>query len=382
MDKISEALAIATKNLRSCYGEEGIYAGLHHFKDYWARDSFFASLGALSLKDHSIVKKNLSLFLSNTSYLYQLPLRIGRSDFGIALTLFGIDLKEKKEPRYHFFSKGFVPVDQNSLFIITFHEYIKKTVDLKFLSENIEVIEKIMDWNFLKDKDNDLLIEENGFCSWADSINKQGKVLYSNVCHAHALLCLSELFKILKDKTRSEKYRRLHIEVKKRINELFWSGEHYIDWIDGDKINNYFSTDGNILSIIWDVADKIKAKHIEEYSQVFDLHDVPSQVVHPNYPKRLVSTQVKLIWLSDYHNGVSWLFLGALSALAKNKIGLRKEALVILEKMADTIIKHGGVYEIYEKTGNPVNRLFYKSEVPFAWSSGLFAYAVKEILRT
>jgi glycogen debranching enzyme len=319
--------------------------------------------------------------MGNANKTCQLPLRIGRSDFSIALSVFGFDLKKKKKPRYHFFY-GFTPVDQNSLFVIALHEYIKKTGEVDFLSENIPKVEKIMEWNFLQDKDGDLLIEENGYSTWADSINKKGKVLYSNVCHAHALYCLSELFKRLKDEKQSEKYSSLHCKVKEKINAIFWSGEYYIDWIDDGKIHNYFSTDGNILAIIWNIADKTKARHIEECSHIFDINDVPSQAVHPSYPNNLVSAQVKLIGLSDYHNGVSWLFLGALNALAKNKLGMRKEATQILEKMAELIVKHKGVYEIYEKDGKPVKRLFYRSEFPFAWSSGLFIYAAKEIIRT
>ncbi len=60
-------------------------------------------------------------------------------------------------------------------------------------------------------------------------------------------------------------------------------------------------------------------------------------------------------------------------------VGMKKEALALLEKIASLIIGSNGVYEIYEKTGKPVNRLIYKAEFPFAWSSGLFVYAVKRL---
>jgi hypothetical protein len=45
------------------------------------------------------------------------------------------------------------------------------------------------------------------------------------------------------------------------------------------------------------------------------------------------------------------------------------------------ILENKGVYEVYDKTGKPVKRIIYKSEYPFAWSSGLLIYAAKEILR-
>ncbi len=43
------------------------------------------------------------------------------------------------------------------------------------------------------------------------------------------------------------------------------------------------------------------------------------------------------------------------------------------------IVKYNGVYEVYEKDGTPLKRIFYRSEHPFAWSAGLFLYA-SEIL--
>ena len=59
MDRIKEAYGIAVKNLRSCYADHGIIAGLNQFNDYWARDAFYASFGALELKDFLVVKKLL-----------------------------------------------------------------------------------------------------------------------------------------------------------------------------------------------------------------------------------------------------------------------------------------------------------------------------------
>ena len=41
--KIKQAYNVAKNDLRACYGKQGINAGLNHFKDYWARDAFFAS---------------------------------------------------------------------------------------------------------------------------------------------------------------------------------------------------------------------------------------------------------------------------------------------------------------------------------------------------
>lgn len=378
MNVVKQAFDIAKKELRDCYGEQGIYAGLHQFKDHWARDSFFASYGALAIKDYKIVKENLLHFLNNRGKDNQIPLRIGKTAVGIALSYFGIrSVDFTRLPIFTSDKSHGKPLDQNSLFIISAYEYVKNSKDGKFLMDNILDFEKIILWNFTHA--DDLLIEEKYYCNWADSVKKRGKVLYTNVCHCHALNSMGKLFLLAKDKKKSKKYLNIHAKVKKKINELFWSGEHYLDWIDQDITYNYFSTDGNILAILWDIADNAKSKHIEEASHIFDINDVPSQCVHPNYPINLISVQIRMLGLKDYHNGLSWIWLGCINALAKQKLGMKQEAKEILERIAGLIIKYNGVYEIYEKTGKPVRRWIYKAEQPFAWSSGLFVYATKSI---
>jgi len=379
MDKVKAALNIAKRDLRACYGEEGIFAGLHQYKDYWVRDSMFASFGSIAIKDYGIVKKNISLFLNSMNKKSQIPLRVGRRFHKIFLGFFGI--KFKRSPLYTFDFNNKNSVDQNSLVIISAYNYYKKTKDKEFILKNLEKLDKAMSWNFYRDINKDLLIEEDGLTNWTDSVKKKGTILYSNVCHCHALFCISELFKEFKLKEKSKMYLHLHNKVKDKINEIFWTGEHYMDWFDNINHYNYFSTDGNFLAIIWDIADKEKARHIEEAAHIFDLNEIPSQCVHPNYGSSLIGWHAKVAGIKDYHNGLSWLWLGCINALAKYKIGMKKEAIAILKKIADIIVKYDQVYEVYEKNGKPVKRLTYRTEYPFAWSSGLFVHAVKKIIK-
>ena len=48
--------------------------------------------------------------------------------------------------------------------------------------------------------------------------------------------------------------------LKLQINEKFWNGQYFSDWIHKGKVNNYFSTDGNLLAILWGIADKKQSK--------------------------------------------------------------------------------------------------------------------------
>ena len=64
---IEKAYEIALEDLRSCYTKEGILASHVNFSDYWARDTFWASLGMLETKDPekiTRVQKSIELFLN------------------------------------------------------------------------------------------------------------------------------------------------------------------------------------------------------------------------------------------------------------------------------------------------------------------------------
>lgn len=379
MTNIVKANQIAVKSLRRGYKEEGIVAGAHHYTDYWARDSFYASLGALALGDYEIVKKNLNLYLSYQRDDGQLPMKVGDSRLLCLLRILGFRIRGKRVPAYSEDKARTIPMDQNSLLVICFYNYIKETSDMPFLRENIHRIEQCIQWSLAQDRDNDLILEEGLQASWTDSLKKRGKVLYSNICHCHALYCISKLFELLKEGEKQNIYLDLYKKTKQQINKLFWNGSYFIDWID-EKRHDYFSTDGNVLSMVWNIADQEQSKNIQHCIKKFGINKfVPSLTNMPKYPSNLCSLLLRIGGLKDYHNGLCWLWLGCLDAVAKYKTGMQEEAAALLERIADIIVKYDDVFEVYEKSGRPVHRLLYKSEYHFAESSGLFIWAYREI---
>ena len=81
--------------------------------------------------------------------------------------------------------------------------------------------------------------------------------------------------------------------------------------------------------------------------------------------------------MGDYHNGLHWLWIGCIDAVAKFKANNHKQAKHLLFTIAKKIVEFEGVFEVYFE-GKPVKRLFYSSEQHFAWSSGLFVWACHE----
>ena len=135
--EMQQAFAIASEKLRECYGEEGIRAGKNQFNNYWARDGFFSTFGAVHLHDYEIVKRMLDLFLTYQRKNGHLPRSLSRSPWIRALTM-GLRMHMKE----HYF-KGFLTYysrDQNALFIIATWEYMKKSKDHNFVVKNFEKI--------------------------------------------------------------------------------------------------------------------------------------------------------------------------------------------------------------------------------------------------
>lgn len=361
-ESLSSALEIAKRDLRECYTEQGILAGRAHFQQYWARDSFFASLGANSLGDFEPVKKNLQLFLD-----LQQP-------NGLIPALITKNLKPKFKPLILS-----TPVDANALFIIATVDYARKSRDRVFIENNFKKISLAMEWLFSKDRDKDNLIEEGFLANWADTILKHGEVLYSNCCYYHALKEFAFLAEYLGVKMIAREYEKRAEATKLALNLKFWENEYYYDWIGFTK-HNYFASDGNVLSIAWGVATQHRAERIEEFIEKEQLNRVPMKTNTPLYPFWKVVPMLLPMRAYYYHNGFSWPWIGCMNAIALNRIGQKEKALEELNKLAWQINEYCVTHEVFDKNNEPVESFWLKSEKPFAWTAGLFIRAVHEVL--
>jgi glycogen debranching enzyme len=370
---IEKAFNMALTTLRNRYTKTGIIAGKTHFSDIWLRDSCFASLGSLSVGDTNIVKTNLTTVLKFIKDDGQIPLRVGQKHMFLKFLGFTGQTKAR-----FIEDKGVsIPTDSNSLFLIIAEKYISQTNDLQFAEQYFAKLKLAINWNFTMDQDNDLLIEEGPYANWADSLRKRGKVLYTNVLHFAALDSFSKICALVSNKKEATHYNELKNLVKDKINQLFWNGNYFIDWIHKHK-HSYFSTDGNVLAIIFNLADSQQSSSIQQCIHEFDLdHAFSTETNFPKYKGKHIFPLFYPINMYDYHNGLQWLWIGCADAVAKHQAGLTTEAEELLTRMAKKIIKYRGVYEVYYDN-KPLKRLIYKSEQGFAWSSGMFVWACKE----
>ena len=369
---IEKAAQLAESTLHSTFSNKGINAGGSHFSDLWVRDACFAGIGALSHNLQIEVKRSLETMAKNCKEDGQLPLRIGSKYF--FLKYLGLS-KNNDEPMY-FEDKysGSIPMDSNSLFIILLHQYTETTQDSNFLQQHFFIALKAMNW-LISHTNSESLITETPYSGWADSLKKKGMVLYTNVLYLKALQSMYELSNKLEQDHLCHRFQKRYLTSLERFNDLFWKETYFSD-IHPNQCGEIFSTDGNLLAIYFDIATPAQANHI--FSTISSKGIDKSFCIEtnvPKYPFSMIYTPFHFIRLQDYHNGLKWLWIECLYILCKEKCGLQHEARTRLLELSKKILEYNGIYEVYESSGKPVKRLFYKSESCFSWSSGLFLAA-------
>ncbi len=359
---VKNAYEIALNDLRRCYTSKGIVAGRRskRLHQYWARHGFFASMGSLFLRDIEQVKRNLQLFASM------------QKGSGVVPNQISLDLK----PRYKLLVGSVI--DSTALFVIALAAYVRKTGDVEFATGMFPKARKATLFLLSKDRDGDGLIEERVFANWAETVLKFGNVLYTNCCFYKALQDFAFLASLLKRPALQKQFESLAKKTKEKINSLFWEGNYYIDWIDFRR-HDFFSADGNLLAIDFDIADRAQGQMILNKVKQEQMSKVPLKTNFPLYPLWRIPPTLLPLLEYNYHNGFSWPWLGCLNAIGLHKVGWRREAKQTLKSVANLINQSGIAHEVFDEKGRPVNGLFLKSERPFAWTAGFFVRAVHEL---
>ena len=374
MENINKAFEISKTVLRDAYNNNGIKAGQTHFSDVWIRDSCFAGWGAIEIDDISIVENFLIYTLNNMNAKGQCPLRIGQINFLLKY----IGIKGKQGPTFIEDKYVSIPMDSNSLTIILFYKYLKKSKNTELGIRFYNKLKNAILWYKHYKKNN--LVVEGHYAGWADSIKKKGHVLYTNALYYEALKSMGKIAEMFNFKTDTQLFNEMSGKVKKQINSVFWNGTYLNDWVDGKKQKKTFSMEGNMLAILFGIISKDKINKICNYvlsSKMITPYGCP--VVYKKYSWYEVYAPFLFIGLKNYHNGLIWFWISCIAGIAFFKNGYEKEGLDLLNKIAIKINKDKTIYEVYTKKGKPMNNLFYKSEEGFAWSAGLFVWAYQEL---
>lgn len=373
---IDKAYNIAIRDLRSDYGQLGIYAGPRNHHEYWARDSFFASFGSLALGDNGQVLENLKLFKTFQGLDGEIPLRVEERSH--PLGLLGINTHYKK-PLGKFRSSqpwSTHAIDPTALYIISAKNYFDITKDNSWLKDATTSLEKAGKWILLQ-MDSKGLISEGYVGNWADNIFKNGNVLYSNVLCFEALKNLSELLR----GNLSVQFNKHSLNLKQNIINHFYDEKlkYFVDWIGKSGfVYRDFAPDGNILAIIYGVADLKTSEHILKYISYEHLDTYSLSA-----PQNIVWWQKLLtnIIFGPYNLNNKFTWWECYLALAKIKVGDIDGAKKDLLDLSKLIVKYDTVYEILDSKARPVHYGIYRSEKAIAWTSGMFVYAYRQLFK-
>lgn len=379
---VAAAVDVATRDLRACYTDDGIIAGLRHFYDLWARDCLFACLGALSLGDVEIVRSTLKTLAVRQRADGLIPYVVRRGPMSLQ-RYYGQE-KRWDEPRPEYeqrLSRALVP-DGSLLFPIVLRRYVEHTGNNPFLFDLWPALVKNMGWCLSRLDDKGLFVEGK-YCEWMDSVGKQGNTLWSNIL----------LQKMLRDMqwlavAGNRADVKVSIESASQTHQVallhFFYPEdgRFVDWIDDkNKAHLYLASHSQLLALNFGLLPDEKALSILDYIEQNCLADFTVHSNHPRYPWHRVSPINILGGVADYQNqGCLWLQPGILYARALALHGKPEEARTQLDRIAKRIVNDGSVHEVFEPTtGKPLERFFYQSETPFAWSAGLFLDTAKAI---
>lgn len=129
---------------------------------------------------------------------------------------------------------GYYPdIDSTSLSLAAMAKTIQVTENKGLYERYREVLIKGLEFLNTRDSNDDLLLEQLENEDWADSLLRNGCVLYSNATYLIALDWIYEASKFFHDKKLYVALESKIGEVGKKIVDRFWQNDHFIEYIDG-----------------------------------------------------------------------------------------------------------------------------------------------------
>lgn len=369
---------IQTRFLARGLDKQILHAGYRNFRECWARDFSFAAYGLIAMKQYKVVSDTLDAFFWHQKENGQLPIKL--YSMGVVKrflhSFLGREQPTEKilKPKY-ISGHGTPSLDGHTLLIISALHYAYKSNDKDFLQKYWGQLSHALKWlqNYHKD-DRDILLNQDAYADWVDSVARRGCVLYTNVIYWKALRDMARAAASLDLKNEAIHYVTEAEGMSRTINERLWRSELGY-FATSDSLDN-LSSDGNLLSIAWGLATPEQAESILQVMKEAGMSEpVPTRVVHPSYPMKLVAIENRLGGLSNYHTDASWLWLGAWHLVALTRSGKMDEAKQVLERMVDVVVKDRQINEVHGPDGEPLSSIWYKPEAPLTWNAGMILYA-------
>ncbi|MBU2577026.1 MAG: hypothetical protein KKF50_04860 [Nanoarchaeota archaeon] len=353
---LAEAYRQAVGTIDKCITPKGLYAsgGEKGYKGVWSRDSFITLLCVSSLQD----KKYQRVFERSLSTLAK-----AQGDHGqIPNAVLGFEGKKKQV--------DFGSIDSSLWFIIGHYVY-KKVFGPKMFRRHKRKIKKALTWLSYQDIGEDGMLVQLPTTDWQDAFpHRYGKTLNTQALDYKVLRLIGEL----------KKAKKLKEKVNLVEGTRLWNGDYYwaYRWKNHNKykeIGEWFDSLGNLLAIIFDLADKKMANKI--------LNHIKKKRIAFPYPIKTIDPPIKKgspYWQdyyldcdagtpTHYSNGGIWPFIGGFYVLALIKTKKFKEAKRALMSLAKSNIKENSFPEWIDPISRKTHGVYQ------AWSAGVYIFA-------
>lgn len=412
MNLIDEARARAEALLIANGGELGLLGANQAYQQVWARDSMICGLGLLLCPEGLAVhRRSLATLQRFQSPLGKIPHNVGFTAVADpALIAHGGRLEVggqvgvAVEDTIH---AGCV--DGNLWYIIGQHYTHALTGDTAALRAAWPSLERALLWLRYQDSNECGLLEVHEAMDWADLFANRYNVLFDNALYYAAWRCMGLMAGALG--LDAGPYLAAAADVRRKVNALLWVGpeepndlawiaEERKEWLYVRKrvetelverpfylpymaFRDYadrFDTLGNLVAILFGVADQAKADKILDYIQACGLDEPrPVAALYPPLQPgdkdwRDYYRVRNLNQPHHYHNGGAWPFIGGFYVAALVRAGRLAEAERQLARLAE-MNRQGrrGEWEFNEwfhgRSGRPMG---YAGQ---SWSTAMYIYA-------
>lgn len=417
-DTLSTARKKAEQILIANGSDLGLLGSSQAYRQVWARESMICGFGLWLCEDdftRRVHRNSLETLQKHQSPLGKIPHNVGLPNIpDPALIAHGgqLDVPGKESgPVEDTIHAGCI--DSSLLYIIGFYHDYMLSQDTGFLRSSWLSLERALLWLRYQDSNECGLLEVHEAMDWADLFANRYNVLFDNVLYFAAWKSMGSLAQALGLQARE--YFEQAQDVRRKINTLLWVGPEQktdYDWIRQERkewvyprrrvetelverpfylpymgFREYadrFDTLGNLIAILFGVADRAQAGKILDYINACGLNKpFPVRAVYPpvlpgEKDWRDYYRIRNLNLPHQYHNGGAWPFIGGFYVAALVQAGRMEEAKQQLDRLTE-MVRAGrqGEWEFNEwfhgVSGKPMG---YAGQ---SWSAAMYLFALDAV---
>ena len=346
--------------IRICSTKNGLFAsgGIDGYNAVWARDSMISFLGASLVKDglfRNTFKQSIVTLAMNQSRNGQIPN--------------AVDKFSKRKPHVDFAS-----IDSSLWYIIGHYIYKKRYNDHSMFKKYKKSLEKALLWLRCQDTGEKGMLTQLPTSDWQDAFpHKYGYTISTQALY----------YKVLTLIGNKKDAKKLFAAVNEIADLKLWNGNVYLPyrWKNHNKyleIGDWFDSLGNLLAIIFDLADKTKAQKILSHIEKNKINEpYPIKAIYPPINK---GSRYWQDYFDDsdakepYHylNGGIWTYIGAFYVLSLIKLKKYGKAKKELEKLAKANLDGD-----FAEWINPVTKEHFGKLQ--AWNAGMYILAYESL---